>query len=103
RTLAGGGNGVNGRNHNPNHQVSIAIGKGFKGSVIGGITPVNGDYGALPIDSSSGLGSASGDIAAVDTLAAFGATALTAVGVDPTVVTTAIPNGKVIGPALSPT
>ena len=31
---------VDGRNHNPNHQVSIAIGKPWKGGVIGGVAPV---------------------------------------------------------------
>jgi hypothetical protein len=98
RTLSGN---PDGRSHNPNHQVSIAIGKGFKGSVIGGITPVAGDYGALPIDSSTGLGSASGDITALATLAAFGQTALVGCGLDPTFAAAQIPTGKVVKAALS--
>jgi hypothetical protein len=103
RTLSSGqgGDGTNGRNHNPNHQVSLAIGKGFKGSVIGGITPVSGDYGALPIDSSSGQGSPSGDISAIATLAAFGQTALVGCGVDPAFAAAQIPTGKVVKAALS--
>jgi hypothetical protein len=82
-----------GRQHNANHQVSIAIGKPFKGGVIGGVTPVGGDYGAMAIDPSTGAGSASGSIAAVDTLAAFGQTALTAVGADSATVAAQINNG----------
>ena len=78
RTI-GPGN-TDGRQHNPNHQVSITIGKPFKGGVIGGVAPVRTDYGALPIDPSSGAGTNSGDIKAVDTLAAYGQTMLAAVG-----------------------
>ena len=48
RTLGPGSTG--GRQHNGNHQVSIAIGKPFRGGVIGGVGPVGGDFGALPID-----------------------------------------------------
>ena len=51
---------VDGRSHNPNHQVSIVIGKGFGGGVIGGVAPVANDYGAMAIDSKTGKGSASG-------------------------------------------
>jgi hypothetical protein len=97
RTL-GPGN-TDGRQHNGNHQVSIAIGKPFRGGVIGGVGPVAPDYGALPIDSTTGA--AGGDIRAVDTLAAFGQTMLASVGADPGVITS--PNGtsKVVAAALS--
>jgi len=84
-----------------NHQVSIAIGKPFRGGVIGGVGPVAGDYGALAIDSKSGRGVAGGDIAAVDTLASFGKTAMAAVGIDAATIGTAITSGQVIGPALA--
>jgi hypothetical protein len=101
RTLATNGGptttATNGRTHNPNHQVSIAIGKPFKGGVIGGCVPAHGDYGALAIDSKTGMGSPDGDVAPVNTLGAFGQTILAAVGGDPT----AIATGKVIGPALN--
>jgi hypothetical protein len=56
RTI-GPGN-TDGRQHNANHQVSISIGKPFRGGVIGGVGPVAKDYGALPIDAMSGAGGA---------------------------------------------
>jgi hypothetical protein len=99
RTLAPGNE--DGRQHNQNHQVSIAIGKPFKGGVVGAVGPVMKDYGALPIDSASAKGSASGDVKAVDTLGAFGQTLLAAVGVDPTTIATQITSGKVITGALA--
>ena len=92
---------TDGRQHNENHQVSIAIGKPFRGGVIGGVGPVAGDYGALNIDSKSGRGVAGGDIAAVDTLASFGKTAMAAVGIDAGTIGTAITSGQVIAPALA--
>src|SRR5262249_53452143 len=49
RTI-GAGN-TDGRQHNPNHQVSITIGTPFRGGVVGGVAPVQGDYGAVAIDS----------------------------------------------------
>src|SRR5262249_14715075 len=94
RTI-GPGN-TDGRQHNPNHQVSITIGKPFRGGVIGGVAPVGADYGALAIDSATGEGLASGDVSPPDTLPAFGRTMLTAVGVDAGTVASAITGGKVI-------
>jgi hypothetical protein len=91
---------TDGRQHNQNHQVSIAIGKPFKGGVIGGVAPVMTDYGATPIDSKTGMGSASGDIAPADSLASFGKTLLASVGVDATTIGTTIMSGQVIQPAL---
>ena len=92
---------TDGRQHNENHQVSITIGKPVLGGVIGGVGPVQKDYGALAIDSKTGQGSASGDIRAIETLASFGRTALAAVGVDNSVITTQITSGHVIAPALA--
>jgi len=92
---------VNGRQHNGNHQVSIAIGKPFRSGVIGGVAPVAGDYGALAIDAKSGRGTSGGSIAAVDTLASFGKTALAAVGVDAGTIATTITSGQVIAGALA--
>jgi hypothetical protein len=99
RTI-GPGN-TDGRQHNGNHQVSLAIGKPLRGGVLGGVTPMGGDYGALNMDSQSGKGSTSADIRAVDTLAAFGQTMLAAVGADPSGITS--PNGtsKVVAAALA--
>ena len=99
RTL-GPGN-TDGRSHNQNHQVSITIGKGFKGGIIGGVGPVGNDYGALAIDSKTGKGTPSGDIRPDGTLASFGRTALSAFGVDPAVIQTQITSGTVIPAALA--
>jgi len=96
----GPGNG-NGRHHNGNHQASVAIGKPFRGGVIGAVGPVATDYGALPIDSKTGAGRAEGDVTAVDTLAAFAQTMLAAVGGDPTVISSPGGTAKIIRPALA--
>ncbi len=100
RTI-GPGEHRDGRQHNPNHQVSLSIGKPFRGGVIGGVGPVAGDYGALPIAAKTGLGSASGDIPAVQTLGAFGQTMLAAVGVQPSVIAQEITTGQVVAAALA--
>src|SRR5262249_56982336 len=92
RTL--GPTNTDGRQHNPNHQVSIAIGKPFTGGVIGGVGPVGNDFGALPIDSTSGA--PNGDIKPVDTLASFGKTVMSAVGIDGGYIEKVIPSGKVV-------
>lgn len=99
RTI-GPGN-TDGRQHNPNHQVSIAIGKPWKGGVIGGVVPVGNDYGALAIDSRTGAGSANGDVSAGSTLAAFGQTVLKAAGLDDATIAAAVLSGKVIAAALA--
>lgn len=82
---------TDGRDHNPNHQVSLAIGKPFKGGVFGGLAPVGNDFGATKI----------GDIAPIDTLASFGQTIMSAVGVDQGTITKSITAGKVIAQALA--
>jgi hypothetical protein len=92
---------TDGRQHNQNHQVSIAIGKPFKGGIIGGVGPLAGDYGALAFNSTTGAGSAGGDIAPGDSLASLGKTALAAVGVDPSVIDASINSGKVVPAALA--
>jgi len=99
RTI-GPGN-TDGRQHNQNHQVSVTIGKGLRGGVIGGIAPVQNDYGALAIDSKTGRASTTGDIPATQTLASFGKTLLAAVGVDSGVVSSQITSGQVIASALT--
>lgn len=98
RTL-GPGN-VDGRNHNPNHQVSFAIGKAFRGGVIGGVAPVAGDYGALAIDSKTGKGTPSGDILPANSLPSFGQTMLASVGVAPATIARLVNKGQVITGAL---
>jgi hypothetical protein len=97
-----------GRNHNQDHQVSMMIGKGFKGSVIGGVGPANkklgqgsGDWGCLTIDSKTGVGNPSnGDVVPLDTLASWGKTVMRGVGIDQPTVDAQITGGKVITAAL---
>jgi hypothetical protein len=98
RTL-GPGN-TDGRQHNLNHQVSISIGKNLRGGVIGGVAPVSGDYGALPIQSTTGQGVAGGDITAIGTLASFGQTVLASMGFGAATIGSQILTGKVISAAL---
>src|SRR5262249_20205454 len=86
---------INGRNHNGNHQVSLSIGKPWKGGVIGAVGPVGTDYGALAIDSNTGAGGPGGDISPNNSLASFGKTALAAIGVDAHTIDAAISSGKV--------
>jgi hypothetical protein len=81
--------------------VSISIGKNLRGGVVGGVAPVGGDYGALPIQSTTGQGSADGDITAKDTLPSFGQTVLASLGVDPTTIASQVLAGKVISGALA--
>jgi hypothetical protein len=85
RTI-GPGN-TDGRQHNQNHQASLVIGSPFKSAVVGGVAPVGSDYGATTINSKTGAGGSGGDIQAVDTLSAFAMTMLSAVGADPTTLT----------------
>jgi hypothetical protein len=99
RTLGAGS--LVGRTHNANHQVSLTIGKPFAGGVMGGVVPVDMDYGALPIDSKTGAGRADGDIQPVDTLAAFAQTVHAAVGADPTIINAPRGTAQVVRAALS--
>ena len=92
---------TDGRQHNPNHHVAITIGKPFKGGVVGGVTPVAGDYGCMPIDSATGAGATHGDIAPIQTLGSYGQTMLAAVGVDAGTISQEISGGKVIKGALA--
>jgi hypothetical protein len=97
RTL--GASNTDGRTHNPNHQMSLTIGKPFVGGIVGGIGPVGGDFGALSINSSTGA--ANGDIPAEQTLASFGKTVMSALGVDSTFIESAVISGKVIAGAIA--
>lgn len=99
RTL--GPSNTDGRQHNGNHQVSVSIGKPFRGGVVGAVAPVASDYGALPVDSTTGAGSASGDIRAIDTLAAFGQTMMAAVGADPAAIASQSGSAKVVTATLA--
>ena len=85
-----------GRNHNGNHQLSLAIGKPFKSAVIGGVAQVAGDYGAVDIDATSGAPTPGGNIKAIDTMTSFAKSVMTAFGGDPTVISQQITGGAVV-------
>ena len=99
RTLAK--KGTKGRDHLANHHASVLIGKGFRGTVVGGLAPKAGDYAALPIVSATGAGDASGDIAFEDTLASMGKTLGTALGIAPAALDENITLGKPVTAALA--
>jgi len=94
RTL-GPGN-ADGRQHNQNHQVSVTIGKSIRGGVVGGVTRAGADYGATAVDSKTGAADVNGDLIANDTLASYGKTLLSAVGVDSATISAQISSGKPI-------
>lgn len=110
RTMVNGYN-ANGRQHNDRHHVTVMIGPGINGSVIGGPTLAPGaapgggegstEYAALPIDSTTGLGSSTGDIAYGDTMTSMGRTLAAAVGIPSNVIAQNILSGTVVKPALA--
>jgi hypothetical protein len=94
--------GRKGRNHWADHQVSMMIGKGLRGGVVGGVAAgASGDYAALPIDSRSGRGDPGGDIPASATLSAFAKTLGAALGVPQGVLDASITRGRVVAAALA--
>jgi hypothetical protein len=99
RTLAK--KGTKGRDHLANHHATVMIGKGFKGSVIGGLMPKAGDYAAMPIVSSSGAGDMAGDIPFEATLGAVGKTLGTAIGISQPALDENILVGKPVAAALA--
>jgi uncharacterized protein (DUF1501 family) len=99
RTLAK--KGTTGRDHLANHHTTVMFGKAIKGGVIGGLTPQAGDFAALPIVSSTGVGDASGDVAFGDTLGAMAKTLGAALGVSPAALDENISTGKVVRAALA--
>lgn len=73
-----------GRDHNGNHNTAIMFGRPFRGSVVGGVTPMDNDYGATSIDSKTGRSvlREGGDIRFADTLGAMAHTFARGVGVE---------------------
>jgi len=94
---------ANGRQHNGNHHAAVMFGPAIRGSVIGGVEPVTGDFGAMSLDSTSGAGIAAGggDVPSEETLQAMALTMGAAVGVDASYLTQQISGGKVIAGALA--
>ena len=90
-----------GRDHNGRHHVSVLIGEGLRGGVIGGLEPTGNDYQAQAIDSSSGNASPSGDIPHEETFQSMAKTLGVALGVSPARLDEVITGGKVIDSALA--
>lgn len=103
RTM-GPGNGQ-GRAHNENHHMALMCGAPFRSCVIGGIEPVQGDYGASSIDSTTGAAvkNNGGDVSASESLQAMALTFGQGVGVDPAFLSANISFGKVVPAALAAT
>lgn len=72
-----------GRAHNANHHVAMMFGAPFAASVIGGVEPMQTDYGAMSIDPATGRGipGGRGEIAFDDTLSSMAVTFGRGVGV----------------------
>jgi hypothetical protein len=110
RTMVAGNNN-DGRQHNDRHHVTVMIGPHVAGSVIGGPTleagaaPGGGggdsEFAAQPIDSATGLGSASGDIAYGDTLNSMAKTLATAVGLSDGTIAQNVLSGTAVKAALA--
>lgn len=90
-----------GRDHLGAHHCTVIMGKGVRGSVIGGVTKAGNDYAATAIDSRTGLAGGSPDIRFEDTLAAVGKTIAAAVGLPADVINDQITTGKVVEAALA--
>jgi hypothetical protein len=86
-------NSLNGRGHNSSHSVSLMIGKGFKGGVVGGILP--GGH-AADIDAATGQASENGDLAATDSLASVAKTLGMGIGLTDTQVNDQITSGVAV-------
>ena len=88
-----GFDGLNGRGHNSSHAVSVMIGKGFKGGVVGGIVP--GGH-AADIDTASGNAAEGGDLGAGDSLASVAKTLGVGLGLTDAQVDDQITSGRAI-------
>ena len=76
--------------------IKALIGKPFKGMVASGVAPVQGDYGCVDVDSTTGAASPGGDIKAVDTMTSFAKTVMTAFGGDSGTIDQQITGGSVV-------
>ena len=94
---------TNGRGHNESHHVSVLIGPRIKGGVIGGVAQpkAGAEYAALPIVSSTGAGSAAGDIPFASTFGAMGQTLAAAAGLSPATIAANVLTGSVVNAALT--
>lgn len=106
RTLGAGArarnpNGLTGRDHNAGHHCTVVIGRGFSGSVIGGVVPTpGGDFRADSINSVSGA--QGGDISYEQGFGSLAKTLCVGMGLTRAVVEDQITIGKVVEGALLP-
>jgi hypothetical protein len=102
RTLLYDAKNGDGRQHNPYHHVAFVVGQPFKGGVYGGVaqlpSTMGGDFGCTAMSSATGAGGG-GDIKPVDTLAAWGMTVATGVGVDPNVISAQMSSNPNVNPS----
>jgi hypothetical protein len=93
----------NGRDHHGDHHVAVLIGKPFKGGVVGGVEPNDGDYSATSIDATTGnaVPGDGGNIPFSETLSAMGKTLGVGCGVDGVFLDQSIRGGKVVAGALA--
>jgi hypothetical protein len=91
-------NTLNGRGHNASHSVSLMIGKGFKGGVVGGILP--GGH-AADVDAATGQASESGDLSAADSLASVAKTLGMGIGLTDAQVNDQITSGVAVRSVLA--
>jgi len=89
---------LNGRGHNASHSVALMIGKGFKGSVVGGIVP--GGH-AADIDPKTGAAADGGDLSASESLASVAKTLGAGIGLTDAQLNDQITSGTAIGSILS--
>lgn len=90
RTMIKKGGKGNGRDHNLHHHVTLLAGKNVNSRVIGGIQPVGNDFGAMPINSRTGEGSANGNIPLDESLESTAKTIAAACGADASMINTRI-------------
>jgi hypothetical protein len=95
--------GTKGRDHNKSHHVTVLMGDGIKGGIVGGIehNKSGSDYQAQAIDSVTGAGSSSGDIPFEETLGAMGKTLGRAMGISAARMEQILPVGKVVQSVLA--
>ena len=93
----------NGRQHNESHHVSLLMGAGIKGSVVGGVAPSapGKEYAATAIASVTGKSSSGGDIPFAATFGAMGKTLAAAVGIPAETIAKNVLTGAVVAAALA--
>ena len=103
RTLSAAKGNGSGRTHHGDHHVAVLIGKPFKGGVVGGVEPADGDYRATSIDAASGgaVAGGSGNVPFSETLSAMGKSLGAACGISGADLDLNIRGGKVVAGALA--